>query len=142
MCPAVGLSLERVVPPGGAVISGTYLPAGTVVGANAWVLHRNPTAYAPDPHAFRPERWLDSDTEQLKLMEQSFFAFGAGSRACLGRNISMLEMSKFVPQVLRHFEMEWVGENGKQEWDIKASLLCKQHGVIATLRERKKNSGN
>jgi cytochrome P450 len=41
MHPAVGLLLERVVPEGGAVIAGTHLPAGTVVGANPWVVARD-----------------------------------------------------------------------------------------------------
>lgn len=38
-------------------------------------------------------------------MEQSFFAFGAGSRTCIGKNISLMKITKIVPQLLREFEV-------------------------------------
>lgn len=72
--PAVGLLLERTVPPGGCEIAGTVLPHGTIVGINPWVLHHNPEVWGEDVDAFRPERWLDADSEQLKVMERSFLA--------------------------------------------------------------------
>ena len=41
MHPAVGLLLERIVPPEGATISGAFLPGGTIVGMNPWVAARD-----------------------------------------------------------------------------------------------------
>lgn len=41
MHPAVGQPLMRVVPAGGAVVAGTWFPAGAQVGVNPWVAHRN-----------------------------------------------------------------------------------------------------
>ena len=32
-------------------------------------------------------------------------AFGMGSRTCIGKNISLLEMSKLVPQLVRNFDI-------------------------------------
>ena len=87
--PAVGMSLPRVVPQGGATIAGHYLPAGTVVGANPWVIHRDKEVYGEDVEAFRPERWM---TENNGDMHRFFFAFGSGARMCIGRNISWMEM--------------------------------------------------
>jgi cytochrome P450 len=84
--PSVGVIMERHVPKGGAVICNTYLPAGTVVGINPWVVGRNPTVYGKDVDTFRPERWLEADPEQLKAMERA----SAGSRVCLGKNISLM----------------------------------------------------
>ena len=49
--------------------------------------------------------WLESSKEWLKQMEQSFFAFGAGSRMCIGKNISLTEMTKIAPQLLGEFEV-------------------------------------
>ncbi|XP_014551003.1 hypothetical protein COCVIDRAFT_114004, partial [Bipolaris victoriae FI3] len=46
--------------------------------------------------------------------------FGQGSRTCLGKNISLMELSKAIPQITRHFdylpdttsgEPEYVTEN-------------------------------
>ncbi|WAO90086.1 Hypothetical protein NCS54_00749700 [Fusarium falciforme] len=102
--PATGLPLARVVPQGGATISGTYFPQGTVVGTNTWVAHRNPQVFGEDVEAFRPERWLDSDKQRLSAMESCWMPFGAGSRTCIGKNISLLEMNKLVPVLVREFD--------------------------------------
>lgn len=67
--PAAGLILERVVPPQGLDIVGNFIPGGTIVGCNAWVLHRRPEVFGSDVDTFRPERWLDAKPEQLKEMK-------------------------------------------------------------------------
>jgi len=83
--PAVGMSLPRVVPPGGCEIGGKFLPAGvkfmetwslslhancalqTVVGVNPWVVHRNREVFGEDVESFRPERWLGEETGDLRM---------------------------------------------------------------------------
>lgn len=74
MHPAVGLLLERVVPRGGAEVGGAWLAGGTVVGINPWVAARDKEVYGEDADNFRPERWLETDGEQLKAMERNFLA--------------------------------------------------------------------
>ena len=118
--PAVGLLLERHVPASGATICDEHIPGGTIVGCNAWVLHRRAEVFGEDVDAFRPERWLaaDDDDEEgeqqrnskakLKSMRAAMFHFGAGARTCIGRNISTLEVYKLVPSFLRRFEVEFV----------------------------------
>ncbi|KAJ5667370.1 hypothetical protein N7507_003234 [Penicillium longicatenatum] len=108
MHPAVGLLLERVTPPEGAHICGEYVPGGTVVGCNAWVLHQNKEIFGPDANIYRPERWLESngaDPAQVSKMRQSMFQFGAGSRTCIGKNISLMETYKMIPTFLRKFDV-------------------------------------
>ena len=115
--PSIGLLLERHVPHGGVDICNQHIPAGTIVGVNAWVVHRDPVVF-PEPERFLPERWIESGAERLKEMAASFFAFGAGSRTCIGKNFSLMEMSKIVPLLLREYnvsladpEKEWVVRN-------------------------------
>ncbi|KAI0596554.1 cytochrome P450 [Biscogniauxia sp. FL1348] len=103
MHPAVGSMLARKVPKGGVHISGYYFPEGTEIGANPWALHYNEDIYGPDPKRFRPERWLGD--EKTSVMESMMFAFGAGTRTCIGKNISLLEMAKTLPQIVRKFDM-------------------------------------
>ena len=74
MHPAVGQLLERVVPDGGATISGVWLPEGTIVGVNPWVPGRDKSTYGEDADEYRPERWLEADDQKLKLMERNFLA--------------------------------------------------------------------
>ncbi|KAI4845223.1 cytochrome P450 [Aureobasidium sp. EXF-8845] len=64
--PAVGMSLPRVTPAGGATIADTFIPAGTVVGANPWVIHRNKEVYGEDVEDFRPDRWLKEDAGDMR----------------------------------------------------------------------------
>jgi cytochrome P450 len=80
--PALGMVLPRVVPDPGVTICGVFIPGGTEVGCNAWTVHRDKDVYGPDADLFVPERWLDPDTEKVKMLERYNFAFGAGSRTC------------------------------------------------------------
>jgi cytochrome P450 len=51
--------------------------------------------------------------------------FGAGSRSCIGKNISLLEMTKLVPSLVKRFdfvpadEEEWTTHSG---WFVKQSI--------------------
>ncbi|KAH7160421.1 cytochrome P450 [Dactylonectria estremocensis] len=101
--PAVGTILPRVVPEGGLELSGQYFPQGAVVGVNSWVLHYSSDIYGPDPEKYRPERWIGD--EKTSIMDSMMFAFGGGSRTCIGRNISLLEMTKVIPQIVRKFDL-------------------------------------
>jgi cytochrome P450 len=98
--PAVGMSLPRVSPMSGATIAGRFIPAGTTIGANPWVIHRDSRVFGDDVESFRPERWIEKSESESQDgvkggygdMQRFFFAFGAGARMCLGRNISWMEM--------------------------------------------------
>lgn len=85
--PSVGLSLPRYVPEGGKVIAGRFFPAGTKIGVSAPVVHLNKSIFGPDAAAFNPERWLH-DSESAAIMDRYMFQFGAGSRTCIGKNVS------------------------------------------------------
>ncbi|RDI82162.1 hypothetical protein Vi05172_g7843 [Venturia inaequalis] len=105
--PAAGLMLERVTPASGLSILDHAIPGGTIVGCNAWVLHRRPEIFGSDVDVFRPERWLEADAPALKEMKATMFQFGAGARTCIGRSISLLEIYKLVPSFLRRFEVSF-----------------------------------
>lgn len=112
MHPAPGLPLERIVPPQGADIAGHFVPGGTIVGCSAWVIHRNKDIFGDDVDVFRPERWLvdekqdkEKEAARIKEMTGTMLQFGMGSRTCIGKNISLLEIYKLVPSLLRRFQV-------------------------------------
>lgn len=76
MHPGVSYPLERVVPQGGTNLCGTHLPAGTVVGVNAAVIHRNRDIFGDDADQFRPERWI-CDEEKIKQMDRNLLTVSA-----------------------------------------------------------------
>ena len=114
--PSLGLLLERHVPQGGVHICNQHIPAGTIVGINPWVVHHDPVVFS-EPEKFLPERWIKSRSEKLKEMEAAFFNFGAGSRTCIGKNFSLIEMSKIVPLLLRDYKVS-LADPGK-DWVVR-----------------------
>ncbi|WPG98294.1 Hypothetical protein R9X50_00108200 [Acrodontium crateriforme] len=132
--PAAGLILERVAPPQGIEILGERIPGGTIVGCNAWVVHRRPEVFGEDVEAFRPERWLEATGEQLKEMKATLFQFGAGSRTCIGKNISLLEIYKLVPTFLRNYEIAFATPNS--EWRTYGAWFVRQLDFEVTFRKR------
>lgn len=129
--PAVGAPLTRVVGPQGLQIAGQFFPPGTEVGVNAWVIHNNKDIYGPDADVFRPERWLTTDKEERAVLDRNFLAFGNGARTCIGKNISLLEMSKVIPQIVRKYDFQIVpNEKGEMyswttRWFAKPSIHAK-----------------
>ncbi|KAF9761172.1 hypothetical protein IL306_003931 [Fusarium sp. DS 682] len=114
--PATGLPLERVVPKDGATISGRFFPEGAIVGINPWVAHRDRSVFGQDADSFSPERWLQDDEERVALMNRFWMPFGLGSRTCIGRHISMLEMCKLIPALVRDFEFALDDNLLQNEW--------------------------
>ncbi|KAL5385689.1 hypothetical protein PMIN06_008813 [Paraphaeosphaeria minitans] len=129
--PAMAVNLPRVVPSGGANIEGHYLPGGTVVGMSAWVVHKDKEVYGEDAHAFRPERWLERDTTD---MNRCLLTFGAGSRACLGRNMAAQQMSKVIPTLFLNYDMELA--DPEKGWRIECLLFVAQYDMDVAIERR------
>lgn len=89
--------LPHVVPPAGWTFKSTYFPAGAIVGCSAYELHFNSDVF-PNPHDFQPERWLEGNV--TPEANKYWFAFGAGSRACIARNLATVELFMAVEKLV------------------------------------------
>ncbi|KAN0110853.1 pisatin demethylase [Hyaloscypha variabilis] len=134
MFPAVGIHLERVVPPAGVDIKGHFIPGGTIIGASAWTIHAKEEIFGKRTEEFRPERWLEVDEGERKRMENSLFTFGYGSRVCIGKTVSFLEIYKVVPTLLLKFDLQLA--DPKKEWKISTGFFVTQSGFEVLLRRR------
>ncbi|SPO04753.1 related to pisatin demethylase cytochrome P450 [Cephalotrichum gorgonifer] len=141
MHPAGGLPLERIVPPGGAEIAGEFVKGGTIVGCSAWVIHRNKEVFGEDVDMYRPERWLPAEgadpaeeERRIKAMDGCMIQFGMGSRTCIGKNISLLEIYKLVPSLLRRFEIRF--QDPSKEWRLINAWFVKQVNFQTLFEER------
>jgi len=132
--PGVSYPLERLVPEVGAELCGAKLRPGTVVGINPVVVHHNTEIFGSDAALFRPERWLEADSEKLKVMERTLLTFGTGARSCIGKNISIMEMGKFVPQILREFNLHWASKT--PEWQVNTYWFAKQSNFFVKFESR------
>jgi cytochrome P450 len=127
------MTQEKVVPAHGIEIAGRYIPGGTIVGCNPWVVQRRPEIYGDDVDTFRPERWLEASAEQLKDMKATMFQFGGGSRTCIGKHIALFSIYKFVPTLLRNFNMEQIRED---EYQHQCVWMVRIEGFYAKLSRR------
>jgi cytochrome P450 len=93
--------LQRYAPPEGIVIAGTHIAAGMRVGLNPAVVQHHKDVFGEDAASYRPERWLEGSTEQIKLMEKSMIAFGAGTRRCTGKQVSRVRIHSCVRKLIR-----------------------------------------
>ncbi|KAI0112420.1 cytochrome P450 [Nemania sp. FL0031] len=144
MYPAAGLPLERIVPEPGVEIAGRYVKGGTIVGCSAWLIHRRPEIFGDDVDVYRPERWLVDESlpelqreereRRIREMNGHMFQFGMGARTCIGKNISLLEMYKLVPSLLRRFEIRF--KDPSQQWKTVNAWFIKQQNFM-TLFERR-----
>ncbi|KAH8784862.1 cytochrome P450 [Hyaloscypha sp. PMI_1271] len=141
--PAVGLPLERLVPaPGLQLPNGPSLPAGTIIGASPWIIHRDESIFGAEANEFNPDRWLRKEGEaetQFKAraggMVRATFTFGAGSRTCIGKNVSLLEIYKVMPSLFWRYEIRL--KDPEKEWELINAWFVRQKGmdVYLTLRE-------
>ncbi|KAF8271918.1 putative P450 monooxygenase [Lactarius quietus] len=114
----------RVVPPEGAVISGSFIPGGTVVGQSFVFVHRSPIMYKC-PEEFLPERWLGPEANAC---EAALSVFSKGPRSCFGVNLVYLEMYTELAHLFRGFELQL-------DESRPASLKIKEHFVPVFIGE-------
>ncbi|KAJ2889853.1 hypothetical protein IWW38_004460 [Coemansia aciculifera] len=101
LSPAPGM-LPRLAPAGGLRLGGYYLPAGTWICCTIGAVHMNPSAFT-DPEVFNPDRFLVGETNSSERF--NMLAFSTGVRACLGRNLALVEMHVVLANLLRSWDV-------------------------------------
>jgi cytochrome P450 family 135 len=82
--PVLPIVVRRLTEP--LQIGGYELPPGATVAPCIYLVHRRPDVY-PDPHAFRPERFLETPAGTY-----TWIPFGGGVRRCIGASFALFEM--------------------------------------------------
>ncbi|KAJ5307880.1 hypothetical protein N7476_008536 [Penicillium atrosanguineum] len=101
--PASSGRAERIVPQGGHVLCGVYLPQGTIVSTSTVALHRDESVFS-DPDQFIPGRWLDADPLTQKTREAHLIPFGYGARICLGKALATMEIKMLIAKLYLRYE--------------------------------------
>jgi cytochrome P450 len=86
-------------------VAGYDLPAGVLLLPSIMLMHEADEHF-PGADEFRPERWLDGTAEPY-----TWIPFGGGVRRCLGATFALTEMAEVLRTVLRHVEVEAVGDD-------------------------------
>jgi cytochrome P450 len=75
-------------------IGGWTYPEGVCLIASAYLLHHDRDVY-PDPHAFRPERFLGESPGTY-----TWIPFGGGRRRCIGASFATVEMKEALRAIV------------------------------------------
>jgi cytochrome P450 len=125
--PVVPFTGRKLLQP--ATLGGYELPEGTVVFASIWLAHTREATF-PDPYSFRPERFLESQTETY-----SWIPFGGGTRRCLGASFALFEMKVALRTILRAAVLRPADEE-PEEIVRRNVTLAPKRGTPAVLVER------
>jgi benzoate 4-monooxygenase len=108
-----------------------YLPLRIELTSDT--IHHNDVAF-PQADTYMPERWLSGKRASA---EKYFIPFSYGPRACVGRNVAMMELLKIVANLLKRYQFELVDPN--HETVLREGFLVKptELWVRMTKREQK-----
>ncbi|PKI76332.1 cytochrome P450 78A7-like [Punica granatum] len=84
--------------------NGMVVPANTGAMVNMWAIAHDPQIW-DDPDQFMPERFLANDID-VKGGDLRLAPFGAGRRACPGKNLGLAMVALWVAELVSHFD--WV----------------------------------
>ncbi|KAL6806455.1 cytochrome P450 [Trichoderma sp. SZMC 28013] len=107
LLPPVAFGLNRMTPPEGLMIDGTWIPGNTLVGVPAYTAHRSPLF--SNSEQYQPERWLE---DGIKETQGTFIPFSTGARGCIGRNISYIEQTVLLATLFQRYDLSLVDPEG------------------------------
>jgi cytochrome P450 len=128
--PVFLFTIPRVVRRPLEIAGTTYRPPVQLVGC-VHLMQHDPSLY-PEPHRFRPERFLDGGPRP-----EVWTPWGGGRKRCPGHHLAMLEMRTVLDIVLRDFELLPVaGRIETARW--RSVIVTPGRGSRIVLRERRR----
>ncbi|KAJ5870143.1 cytochrome P450 [Penicillium solitum] len=106
----------RIYPPGsqgfprvstGMLIGSTWVPPGAEIYTSAWTVTHS-EEYFSEPMKFKPDRWLDQGSTDVKEASQPF---SLGPRGCLGQNFAMMEINLILAKMFWRYDLELLDPN-------------------------------
>jgi cytochrome P450 len=123
--------LPRISPHSSLRFRDWHIPPGTPVSMTQMDVQLDPTTFGPDPEAFRPERWLpegggEDAMREIRQRRKFLVPFGKGSRACVGRELAVLECVLGVVGIFGRGDIDGDDENidteGKEGLQLELEL--------------------
>ncbi|KAI9666683.1 MAG: hypothetical protein M1821_004619 [Bathelium mastoideum] len=93
--------LQRISPHAPLTYGNWVIPADTPISMTIYLLHNHPDIF-PEPHEFRPERWLVDPTDRP---DQYLVHFSKGTRSCVGMNLADAEIYLTLAYLFRRFNL-------------------------------------
>ncbi|KAF1992012.1 cytochrome P450 [Aulographum hederae CBS 113979] len=104
-------------------LAGFAVPGGTQVNAYPWAIHRNADVF-PSPEEWLPQRWMPDWSQSAcdvwatrGRMESWFWAFGNGSRMCVGHEYAWQTLKIVVAAIYTNFRTTIATEGVMEQKD-------------------------
>jgi cytochrome P450 len=129
--PVFLFTIPRAVQRPFAIAATTYHPPAQLVGC-VHLMHHDPDIYR-QPHAFKPERFLEHPPEPGKWMP-----WGGGRKRCPGHHLALLEIQIVLQAVLSQHDVRPVSPRLETaRW--RSVIVTPQEGCYVVLRRRSRN---
>ncbi|CCF34289.1 benzoate 4-monooxygenase cytochrome P450 [Colletotrichum higginsianum] len=101
--PTVPSGLQRMTPPEGMEIDGTFIPGDTIVQVPNHTMFRDERIF-PQPDEFIPERW--TTRPELSRNPEAFVPFNTGKHSCVGKQLGLMELRYVASQIVSRYDIE------------------------------------
>ncbi|XP_044469271.1 cytochrome P450 81Q32-like [Mangifera indica] len=128
--PAAPLLLPHM-PSDDCTVGGYDVPRETILLVNAWAIHRDHTLWN-DPNDFKPERFLNDESQAHKLI----MPFGLGRRTCPGAGLAQRVVGLALGSLIQCFEWERIGEEMVDMAEGKGITMPKAEALEVMCRAR------
>ncbi|KAL4944606.1 hypothetical protein BDV06DRAFT_81820 [Aspergillus oleicola] len=127
MYPPLPLGMPRVVPAGGAVIDGGYVPEKTSVAVSSWSAYRSASNFSK-ADTFLPERWAEGTLHGATDKKSVLQPFSLGPRGCPGKSLAVMEASMILAKLLWAFDIHLAPEC--DNWDEQRAFIIWEKGPL------------
>ncbi|KAH6980715.1 cytochrome P450 [Ilyonectria sp. MPI-CAGE-AT-0026] len=136
--PSILWQLPRQAPANGVQIAGHYIPSSATISMSPIAQNRDTSVFGADADNWRPTRWMaskGSDPAQIREMDKFNVTFGYGARTCVGRNLALVEIHKFIADFVRRYDAQFM--NKQRPFVVKSQWFSYQADMHLDLRLRK-----
>jgi cytochrome P450 len=85
----------------------------------------------PDPHAFKPERFLEVTPAQ-----EIWWPFGGGSRRCIGANFARFQMNLILRRIFERTHLQAAEPDRRESIRKRGILFTSSRGTRVVMSDR------
>ncbi|KAK1613515.1 benzoate 4-monooxygenase cytochrome P450 [Colletotrichum phormii] len=106
--PPVPSGVQRMTPPEGIDIDGTFIPGDIIIQVPTHTMFRGKSQKIderlfPQPNDFIPERW--TTRPDLARDPAAFVPFGTGKYSCVGKQLGLMEIRYCASQIINRYDV-------------------------------------
>ncbi|KAK2031720.1 cytochrome P450 [Colletotrichum zoysiae] len=111
--PPVPSGVQRMTPPEGMEIDGTFIPGSTIIQVPTYTMFRDERLF-PKANEFIPERW----TTRSEMVKDPtvFVPFSTGKYSCVGKQLGLMEIRYCASQIIHRYDVEFAPNQTVQDF--------------------------